>query len=54
MISYIVYKDLCMGLIFGLYQASPGKKTMWAIKSPCPFGYVGYLTLAELLISFYI
>ena len=29
-------------------QASPGKK-MWAIKSPCPFGCMGYLALAELL-----
>ena len=35
-------------------QASPGKNTRWAIKSPCPFGCVGYLALAELLISFYI
>ena len=37
-------------------QASPGKKTKTtqALKSPCPFGCVGYLALAELLISFYI
>ena len=35
-------------------QASPGKKTMRTIKSPCPFGCVVYLAIAELLISFYI
>ena len=37
-----------------LEQASPGKETTRAIKSPCPFGRVGYLALVELLISFYI
>ena len=40
-----------------LINASPGlsrKKTTRAIKSPCPFGCVGYLALAELLVSFYI
>ena len=31
-----------------------GKKTMWAIKSPCLLGCMGYLALVELLISFYI
>ena len=40
--------------IWKFMQASPGRKTTRAIKSPCPFGCVGYLALAELLISFYI
>ena len=35
-------------------QASLEKKTTRAIKSPCPVGCVGFLALAELLISFYI
>ena len=35
-------------------QASPGQRTMWALKSPCPFGCMGCLALGELLISFYI
>ena len=35
-------------------QASPGKKAMQAIKSPCQFGCVGYLALAELLLIFFI
>ena len=40
-------------LMIMIFQASPEKKT-WDIKSPCPFGCVGYLALAELLIGFYI
>ena len=45
---------ILVALAVGFNQASPGKKTTQAIKSPCSFGCVGYLALAELLISFYI
>ena len=44
-----VFMYVCM---HACMQASPGKNTVRAIKSPCPFGCVGYLALAELLISF--
>ena len=49
----LTYMDGLTSVVVG----DPGlsrKKTMQAIKSPCPFGSVGYLDLAELLISFYI
>ena len=54
-VMHLIFVNLCLSsCATRALQASPGKNTMRAIKSPCPFGCMGYLALAELLISFYI